>query len=158
VNSDFRLRPGQRRTLAALARVVCPPDMEARGLGAAVLEETELMIRAMPAYLRWGLVAGLLAFDQGYRFQRGSGGRPFAAAADPASAESYFERWHRSALSACFQFAKAVKGLLCFAYYEQPEVLEALGVHADRWIDEVGRRRLESYGAEVRRADEEVLG
>ncbi len=155
--TDFRFRPGQRKVLATLARVVCPPELEPLGLADAVLEETELMVRALPAYLRLGLLAGLAMFDQGFRFYPGSGGRRFAAAGNLEVADGYFTAWHHSPLTVQFQFAKAIKGLLCFSYYEQPSVLAAIDVHADRWIAQVTRQRLEKYAQDVRLADEEVL-
>lgn len=155
--SDFHFRSSQRKALANLALVVCPASLESQGLADAVLEETELMVGALPAFLRAGLLAGLAAFDQGFRFHPGSGGRRFSGALDLRVADSYFVRWHHSKSPVLFQFAKAIKGLLCFSYYEQPSVLESLDVHADRWIAQVGRQRLEKYGEDVRRADEEVL-
>ncbi len=154
--SDFRFRSGQRKALATLARVVCPPELVTLGVLDEVLEETELMVRALPTYLRTGLVAGLTAFDQGFRLYPGARGKRFADAGDLAAAEHYYESWHESAFPVQFQFAKAIKGLICFSYYENPRVLAALGVHGDQWIAKVAKERLAKYADDIRRADAEV--
>ncbi len=114
------------------------------------------MVRALPAYLRSGLIAGLTAFDQGFRLYPGAHGKRFAVASDLAVAEHYYESWHHSALAVQFQFAKAIKGLVCFSYYEHPRVLAALDVHGDQWIAKVAKDRLAKYAEDVRRADAEV--
>ena len=68
--ADFRFSKTQRAAIERLADVVCPPELATLalpegGIKAEVMVEMELMVRAMPTYLRAGLMAGLATFDQG---------------------------------------------------------------------------------------------
>jgi hypothetical protein len=46
-----------------------------------------------------------------------------------------------------------LKGLVVMCYYELPEVKAEIGYEPDPYIAAVTRRRLESYGAEIRAAE-----
>jgi len=53
--------------------------------------------------------------------------------------------------------AKRLKGLIVMCYYELPEVQEEIGYRPAEYIAAVSRRRLASYGAEIRAGDLAVL-
>ena len=50
-----------------------------------------------------------------------------------------------------------LKGLVVLCYYELPEVKEQLGYRPGPYIAAVSRRRLESYGAQIRAGEAAVL-
>ena len=50
-----------------------------------------------------------------------------------------------------------LKGLVVMCYYELPEVKEQLGYRPGPYIAAVSRRRLASYGAEIRAGEAAVL-
>jgi hypothetical protein len=155
--ADFRFSKTQRAAVERLADVVCPPELATLGIKAEVMLELELMVRAMPTYLRAGLMAGLATFDQGCRAYPPALGKRFANVSDAAVAEAYYLLWDGSPLFVQHQFIKGIKGLLCFSYYEHPKVRESLGIFAEDWIVKVARERMEKYGDEIRSAEEDVL-
>jgi hypothetical protein len=75
---------------------------------------------------------------------------------DREQALAYFRSWWDSRIFAFRQFARGIKGVLAFAYYEEPTVKEQMKYHPDAWIAEAARRRLEKYGAEIARHEEIV--
>lgn len=155
--ADFSLSRSQRALVARLADVVCPPEMATLGIRDEVIEETELMMRALPAYLRLGLLAGMKTFDEGARVYPGARGSKFSSLADEAVADRYFSFWAHSKNAIQHQFAKGIKGLICFSYYENPKVRAMLRLDAEGWVAQVARRRLETYAEDIRSAEEEVI-
>ncbi len=153
VLSDFRLSKRMRKILAPLARIVCPADLVTRDLTDDVIDEMELMMRAIPTYLRAGLVAGTLSFETGAIAKHG---RPFTRLS-PAQQEAYFAAWWNSPLLPIRQFAKGVKGLLAMGYWEHPSVKQRMEYHPERWIAEVAARRIARYADDIRKQDEMVL-
>jgi hypothetical protein len=135
------------------AAVVCPPD--GRGRIPGVLEQFELLAGALPAAARRGLSAAFLAFDRGARLYPGARGRRFTDLPDEA-ADAYL-----SALlarpGAAGNAARKLKSLIAMCYYELAEVKEELGYRPDPYIAAVSRRRLESYGPEIRAGEALVL-
>lgn len=117
-----------RRTLAALAPSVCPPDVVELGLVDAVVDHAALTWGSFPVHLRAGLVAGLAALEA-------------ARHATRASHAAAFDALDR-APGPLHALAKGIKALLVMAYYEQPAVSAQLGYTADAWIAEAKRRRL----------------
>lgn len=117
-----------RRTLAALAPSVCPPDIVELGLVDAVVDHAALTWGSFPVHLRAGLVAGIAALEVARRATRAS----HAAAFDALD----------RAPGPLHALAKGIKALLVMAYYEQPAVLAQLGYTADAWIADAKRRRL----------------
>jgi hypothetical protein len=142
--ADFRLPRRARRTLEALVPVVCPPDALDLGLVSAIVDETEQMMRAFPAYARAGLVAGILAFD--------AGALGFARRT-PEARERWFRAWWASPLMPVRQLMKGLKGLLVMAYYESPVVKERMAYHPDRWVAKVATERLERFAAQIAEND-----
>jgi hypothetical protein len=148
-----RLSPQARRIVARLAGIVCPPD--GRGRVTGVLAEFERMVGALPAGSRRGLLAAFAAFDRGARLYPGSRGRRFTRLGDEV-ADAYL-----TALLArtgpAGNAARKLKGLIAMCYYELAEVKEELGYRPGPYIAAVARRRLESYGAEIRAGEALVL-
>ncbi len=153
--ASFRLPAGCRRTLAALAPVVLTDEVEALGLTEAVVDEVEQFLRSIPTPVRAGVVAGIVAFEQSARAAPSSLGRGFSRL--PAARRVvHFERWWRGA-GPLHQLARALKMFLAFAYYEHPQVKERLGYDPERWIERVGRERLERHGEAIAAAEAAVL-
>lgn len=153
--ADFRLSTRLRRTMAPLVSIICPPDVHSLDLVDAVLDHAELSMRAIPAYLRLGLVAGLTSFELGATAFPSSRGRTFSRL-PPDLQEAYFRSWWASPVGALRQFAKGVKGIIAMGYWELPIVRERMAFHPDRWIAEVAKRRLRDYADDIRKADELV--
>ena len=82
-------------------------------------------------------------------------GRPFSRL-DDDRARAWFASWWSSPVGAIRQFAKALKSMIALAYYDAPAIRARLEFHPDAWIAEVARRRLESYGVDIQRAEETV--
>jgi hypothetical protein len=151
--ADFKLPARVRAVLVPLARIVCPPDLEELGLTDAVVDHMELMMRAIPTYLRAGLVAGALSFETGAIARYG---KPFSRLT-PEKQEAWFATWWRSPVLAFRQLAKGLKGLLAMGYWEQPQILARMEYHPERWIAEVAARRLNRYAQEIERQDAMVV-
>ena len=134
------------------AELVCPPEGRARIRD--VLAEFELLVGALPPGSRRALAAAFLAFDRGARLYPRSRGRRFTGLGDGA-ADAYL-----AALLArpgpAGNAARKLKSLVAMCYYELAEVKEELGYRPAPYIAEVSRRRLDSYGAEIRAG--EALG
>jgi hypothetical protein len=97
----------------------------------------------------------LYAFEFTSCLHPAHGGRTFTQL--PAEqARAWFELWWHSSLVPMREFAKKTKGLIAMCYYEQPIMAEQLDYHPDKWIKMVARRRLKSYGAEIRKKEAEV--
>ena len=111
--------------------------------------------RTLPPYLRGGLLAGTATFMVGSAARPSTFGRVFHEL-DRDQARAYFHSWWESRIFALRQFARGIKGVLAFAYYEEPTVKEQLRYRPDQWIAEAARRRLEKYGAEIERHEEIV--
>jgi len=148
--ADYHHPPLVRRTLASMAPIACPPDIERLGLVDAVVDHMELTMRSVPALIRTGLVAGLTSYELGSRVWPGHFGRP-ASKLGRERATRYYDAWRCSPIRLQREFIKGVKGLLCMGYYEMPQVKEQLGYTPDPWVAKVKRRRLEVYGDEIRR-------
>lgn len=134
----------QRQLIARLAEVLCPPSPSPIELAGPIAQHTQLSMRAFPGPARAALVAGMRTYDEAARLYPGSGGKP----ARQLSAEvggRYFASWWKSRIGLQREFAKGVKGLICLAYYELPEVKAHIGYTPEAWIESVKRRRLSVY-------------
>ena len=154
--ADYHHTPRVRRTLAAIVPIACPPEVEELGLVDAVIDHFELSLRSLPALVRSGLVAGITGYELASRSWPGHRGRA-ASGLDRARAIGYYESWRHSPLRLQREFIKGLKGLLCMGYYSQPEVHERIGYTPEAWVAKVTRRRLDSYGADIRRHEEKLL-
>jgi len=147
-----RLSAQARRIAERLADVACPPEIGHQGLTSRVVAEFETVIDVLPAALRWSVRCGLVALNQGARLYPPARGRRFVALAD-APAEAYLRvvlSTRRGGLGPALQ---RIKGLVVFCYYELPEVKDQLGYRPDPYIEAVSRRRLKTYGAQIRAAE-----
>ncbi len=152
--SEFHLSDAQRRALAGLARVACPPEVEPQGLVDAVVDHVELSLGSLPPLIRGGLLAMLLVYDNGARPLHG--GRP-ASALPYEQGHAWFQRWRRSPALPLREWVKGAKGLLCMAYYEQPAVKQAIGYTPEAWIEKVKRKRLAVYGEDIRKHERSLI-
>ena len=152
--ADFRFSRSARRTLAALAPIVLSDEVEQLGLVEAVLDDLELLLRALPAPARAGLLAGVATFEHTARAAPSSLGRGFSRLPRP-KAQAHFERWLH-APGPTKQLVKGLKMLLTFVYYEQPQVRARLGYTPDDWIARVTRERTERFGDALREAEARV--
>jgi hypothetical protein len=145
----WRLRPSLRRIVVRLAEAVCPPQTGAGDLMGGLAAEFEAMLGALPAGVRRLVSAGLVVFDQGARLYPRARGLRFVRLPDDA-ADAYFRAVlarRRGGLATSLQ---RIKALIVMCYYELPEVQEQLGYEPQPYIIEVSRRRLSSYGAQIR--------
>ncbi len=151
--ADFHLSKPLRGTVVALARVVCPPDLDDLGLTDPVVDHLELGLRAFPAHVRIAFVAGLAGVEvSSLPFH----GRRFSRLA-PAQAEAHFGRLWHAPVGAMRAFTQAARALLSFAYYEQPAVRAKLAYDPDSWIAKVKRERVERFGREIAEHERAVL-
>ena len=154
--ADFRLPRRVRRTLEALAPVVCPPDLGELGILEPLVDHCELTLRSFSPPVRAGLHAGLVFFELSAAAVPSSRGRTFSRLG-PAAAEAHFARFWHSRVGPLHQLARGMKALVAFAYYEHPVVKRRMEYHPERWIAEVARRRLERWGDAIRRHEQAIL-
>src|SRR5579862_1806550 len=137
-----------RRAARRFAEVVCPPEMAAHHRTDRVLGELELMMAALAPEARKALTITLVVLDQAARLRRRSRGRRFSQLDDQA-AEAYIRAILASG-SVPAEFVRRLKNLVVMCYYELPPVQREIGYHPAPYIAAVTRRRLESYGPEIR--------
>lgn len=153
--ADFRLPRPLHRVLVATARATCPDEIETLGIAEQVANEVEDFMRALPTYIRAGLIAGLSAFEASPAVWPGTVGKTFSML-DRDRARAHFDLWWSSRFLPLHEFARSVKALLAGAYYEHPLVKQRLGFTPEKWIDEVKRMREQRWADEIR-AHEELL-
>jgi hypothetical protein len=140
-----------RAVLRSLVPVICPP--EAHALADAIVAHLELTLGASPTLVRAGFTAGLAAYDLG--------AVPFhgrrAQHLPPEAAERYYASWEHGPTPLHVQLARAINQLMSLSCYEQPEMMERVGFRPGPWIEEVRRKRLTVYAADVRRQEAAVL-
>ena len=151
----YRHSPRTRRILWVLAPIACPPEIIERDLMEPTIDKMESFMQGLPEGIQKATVFGLNAFEVTASLHPAFGGRSFSQL-NGEQASAWFELWWHSPVALMREFAKKTKGLLVFAYYEQPEINKALAYHPDRWIKLVAQRRLERYGEEIRRKEAEV--
>jgi hypothetical protein len=149
-----RLPAGARRAARRFAEVVCPPGMTAHHRTDRVLGELELMMDAVAPEARKALTVTLVLLDQAARLYPRSRGRRFSRLDDEA-AEAYVRAvLARRGVPA--EFVRRLKGLVVMCYYELPQVQREIGYHPAPYIAAASRRRLESYGPEIRAGEAAV--
>ena len=139
--------PSVRRIAARFAAVACPPEVREAGRIDGLLGELDAMLGALPPAARRLVPLALVLFDLGARLYPRSGGRRFTRL-DDDTADAYL-----AAVLARFGALQRVKGLVVMCYYELPQVKADLGYQPDAYIEAVSRRRLASYGPEIRAAE-----
>lgn len=150
-----RLSRPTRRVVARFAEIVCPLEIRAGHRTERVLAEFELMLGALPPATQRALGAAFLAFDRGARLYRPARGRRFACL-DDRVADAYLRALLRRR-DGLADLVRRMRGMVVMCYYELPEVKEEIGYRPAPYIATVSRRRLESYGAEIRAGEAAVL-
>jgi hypothetical protein len=134
-----------RRLLGSLTALLCPPEV-VPDLVELVVDEVELTMQAMPAAVRTALLAGLATYELGAVARWG---RPASTLA-PERAARYLDAW-RHGLAVQRELIKAVRSLVCLAYFELPAVKQRMGYLPARWIEKVTRHRLATYQGDIER-------
>jgi hypothetical protein len=151
--NTWQLRAPARRVVLRLAEVTCSAEVRQPELADALLADFDELLGILPPGTRRLLRAGLAALNQGARLYLPARGRQFAALSDDR-AEAYFLAVRRGRLGVGLQL---IKSLVVFSYYELPAVKEQLGYRPDAYIAAVSRRRLASYGAQIRAGEAAAL-
>lgn len=152
-----RLRAPVRRIVARFAAVACPPEVSSGQLMEELLDEFEFLLGGVSAGVRRSIPVAFVLFDQAARLYPRSRGRRFARLGDHA-ADDYLRAVLAGRGGRLGIVVQRLKGLVVMCYYELPEVKEQLGYRPGPYIAEVSRRRLASYGAEIRAGEAAVLG
>ena len=146
------LSPPLRRAARRFAEIVCPPEVRAGQRTDRVLGELGLMLAALPPAARKGLAAALIGLDQGARLYPPSRGRRLARLDDRVAAAYLRAALTRPGVAG--ELARRLKGVVTMCYYDLAEVQQEIGYDPAPYIAAVSRRRLESYGAEIRAHEE----
>jgi hypothetical protein len=136
------------------AEIVCPPEVRAGQRADRVLGEFGLMLGALPPAARKALATALVLLDQGARLYPPSRGRRFARLGDPAAGAYVRAVLARRGPDA--ELIRRLKSVITMCYYELPEVQREIGYDPAPYIAAVSRRRLESYGQDIRAGEAAV--
>jgi hypothetical protein len=156
VLADYTHPGPVRRLLKSLVPVVCPPLATEFGLADAIVDHVELSMRASSKGVRVALLTGI----SGYELAAALVPRHLGQSASSLSVEDarrYFGSWWSSPLPPQREFAKGVKGLLCLACYEQPQMMEAIGYTPNEWIDKSTHYRLRTYSEAIAKREVELF-
>jgi hypothetical protein len=140
-----------QRAARRFAEVVCPPEVRADGRADRVLREFGLMLGALPAAARKVLAATLVLLDQGARLYPSSRGRRFARLDDRLAGA--YVRALLARRDPAAELIRRLKSVVTMCYYELPEVQREIGYDPAPYIAAVSRRRLETYGPQIRAAE-----
>jgi hypothetical protein len=151
-----RQGPMLRRIVTRFAEIVCPPEVRAGDRTGRLLAEFESLWEVWPPGLRWSVRGGLVAFDQGARLYPRARGRRFVHLAD-GDAGAYFRAVLARRAGGLGPALQRIKGLVVMCYYELPEVKDQLGYRPEAYIAAVSRRRLASYGPQIRAGEAALL-
>jgi hypothetical protein len=140
-----------RRVLRGLVPVICPP--EALPLTDAIVDHVALTASAMPPMLQTALATGLVTYDLSAlpRYRK----RAHKLLGDDA--ERYYVSWLDGVTPVHHQFAKLLNQLISMSCYEQPEMLAAIGVHIEPWVQEVTKKRLTVYADDIKKQDARTI-
>ena len=143
-----------QRVARRFAEMVCPPGVRAGQRADRVLDEFGLMLGSLPPAARKALAAALVLLDQGARLYPPARGRRLARLGDHV-AEGYV----RAVLARhdpAAELIRRLKSVITMCYYELPEVQQEIGYDPAPYIAAVSRRRLESYGPDIRAGEAAV--
>jgi hypothetical protein len=140
-----------KRILRSLVPVICPP--EALPLTDAIVEHVALTASAMPPMLQTALATGLATYDLSSLPRYRS--RAHKLTGD--NAERYYVSWLHGVTPLHHQFAKLLNQLLSMSCYEQPEMLVAIGVHIEPWVQEVTKKRLTVFADDIKKQDAQII-
>ena len=138
------IRPAARR----FAEIVCPPEVRTGQRTDRTLGELALMLGALPPAARKGLAMALIGLDQGARLYPPSRGRRLARLDDRVAAAYIRAVLTRPGVAG--ELARRLKGVVTMCYYDLAEVQREIGYDPAPYIAAVSRRRLESYGPQIR--------
>ena len=134
--------------------MVCPPGVRAGQRADRVLDEFGLMLGSLPPAARKALAAALVLLDQGARLYPPARGRRLARLGDQV-AEGYV-RAVLARRDPAAELIRRLKSVITMCYYELPEVQQEIGYDPAPYIAAVSRRRLESYGPDIRAGEAAV--
>ena len=143
-----------RQAARRFAEVVCPPEVRAGQRTDGVLREFGLMLGSLPPAARKALATALVVLDQGARLYPAARGRRFARLDDRAAAA--YVRALLARHDAAAELVRRLKSVITMCYYELPEVQREIGYDPAPYIAAVSRRRLESYGPQIRAGESAV--
>ena len=146
-----RSRAFPRRAARRFAEVACPPEVRADGRAERVLGEFGLMLGSLPPAAAKALAAALVLLDQGARLYPPSRGRRFARLDDRVAGAYIRALLARRDVAA--EVVMRLRGVIAMCYYELPEVQREIGYDPAPYIAAVSRRRLKSYGPQIRAAE-----
>ena len=106
------------------------------------------MLGSLPPAARKALAAALVFLDQGARLYPPSRGRRFAHLDDPVAGAYIRALLARHDIAG--EMIRRLKSVVTMCYYELPEVQREIGYEPAPYIAAVSRRRLESYGPQIR--------
>jgi hypothetical protein len=109
------------------------------------------MLGSLPPTARKALAAALILLDQGARLYPPSRGRRFARLDDRVAGAYVHALLARH--DAAAEMIRRLKSVFTMCYYELPEVQREIGYDPAPYIAAVSRRRLESYGPQIRAAE-----
>ena len=130
------------------AELVCPPEVRADQRADRVLGELGLMLGSLPPAARKALATALVLLDQGARLYPPSRGRRFARLGDEVAGP--YVRAVLARRGPAAELIRRLKSVITMCYYELPEVQREIGYDPVPYIAAVSRRRLESYGPDIR--------
>ena len=137
-----------RRAARRFAEVVCPPEVRLNQRADRVLREFGLMLGSLPPAARKVLATALVILDQGARLYPPSRGRRFARLDDRVAGAYIRALLARHDVAG--EMIRRLKSVVTMCYYELPEVQREIGYDPAPYIAAVSRRRLTSYGAQIR--------
>ena len=108
------------------------------------------MLGSLPPAARKALAAALVLLDQGARLYPPSRGRRFARLDDRVAGAYIRALLARHDVAG--EMIRRLKSVVTMCYYELPEVQREIGYEPAPYIAAVSRRRLESYGPQIRAA------
>ena len=142
------------RAARRFAEVVCPPEVRAGRRADRVLREFGLMLGSLPPAARKALAVALVLLDQGARLYPPSRGRRFARLGDQVAGA--YVRAVLARRDPAAELIGRLKSVITMCYYELPEVQREIGYDPAPYIAAVSRRRLESYGQDIRAGEAAV--
>ena len=147
---EVPVRPAARR----FAEIVCPPEVRAGHRTDLVVREFGLTLRSLPPAARKALATALAVLDQGARLYPPARGRRFARL-DDRVADGYVAAL-LGRRDPAGEVVRRLKSVVVMCYYELPEVQREIGYDPAPYIAAVSRRRLESYGPQIRTVEAAV--
>ena len=134
--------------------MVCPPEVAMGDRVERVLREFGLMLGSLPSAARKALATALAVLDQGARLNPPARGRRFARLDDRVAAAYVAALLARR--DPAGEVVRRLKSVVVMCYYELPEVQREIGYDPAPYIAAVSRRRLESYGPQIRAVEAAV--